>query len=103
MNLVFTNFFIGIAFFTVEMNSGLGLNSKRLTNKITPNKQLIDKKVTGNEQLINNCSYIGAATNFPSPNPDIAKPEASPFVILVCRHQLFYWRNISYTSASSNQ
>lgn len=56
MNLVFTNFFIGIAFFTVEMNSGLGLNSKRLTNKITPNKQLIDKKVTCNEQLINNCS-----------------------------------------------
>lgn len=56
MNLVFTSFFTGIAVFTVEMNSGLGLNSNKLTDKITPNKQLIDKKVTCNEQLINNCS-----------------------------------------------
>lgn len=56
MNLVFTSFFIGIAVFIVEMNSGFGLNNNKLVNKTPPSKQPIDKKVTGNEQLVNNCS-----------------------------------------------
>lgn len=56
MNFVLTSFFTGIAVFTVEINSVLGLNNSKLTNKITPSIQLIDKKVTCNEQLINNCS-----------------------------------------------
>lgn len=90
MNFVLTSFFTGIAVLTVEIKSGLGLNNNKLTHKIVPSIQPIDKKVTGNEQLVNNCSYIGAAINFPSPNPDIANPDASPLVILVSRHELFY-------------